>query len=71
MAKRFDISFIGREAGAIGITYRIHETVEAEDAGAAILKLYKKYDHIKPISINGVSSGFSGMDLNGNMIEGR
>lgn len=45
------IHFIGRKKGAIGITYPITETVEAEDEEKARLKLYEKYDHIRVVSI--------------------
>ena len=44
--KTFKITFIGREAGAIGICYRIEKTVQAADAKAARLKLYETHEHI-------------------------
>jgi hypothetical protein len=42
----YEIKFHGRTKNAIGITYWITDTVEAEDEKAAILKLYDKYEHI-------------------------
>lgn len=48
---QFKITFIGRLAGAIGITYRIVETVEAENDKKAVLKLYEKFEHIHVLSI--------------------
>ena len=45
----FKITFIGREAGAIGICYRIEKTVQAADAKAARLKLYETHEHITVI----------------------
>jgi len=42
----YKITFNGREKNAIGITYEITATVEAEDEQAALLKLYDKYEHI-------------------------
>lgn len=44
--KNYQISFIGRTKGALGITYRIVDTVQAEDEKKAILALYDKYEHI-------------------------
>ena len=44
--KTFKTTFIGREAGAIGICYRIEKTVQAADAKAARLKLYETHEHI-------------------------
>jgi len=49
--KIFKLSFIGRLKGAIGITYKIHETVKAENLEAAKLKLYDKYEHITQIKV--------------------
>lgn len=40
------VSFIGRLKGAIGIFYKITDTVQATDEKAAILALYDKYEHI-------------------------
>jgi hypothetical protein len=42
----YKISFTGRLKGAIGIFYKISDTVQAEDEKAAILKLYDKYDSV-------------------------
>ena len=51
--KKFKLSFTGREISAIGKTYRIHATIEAETQQAAILKLYEKYDHVTNLTVNG------------------
>ena len=53
--RKYQIQFIGREVGAIGIRYQIFETVEAVDQDAAILKLYEKYEHIKPLKIDAIN----------------
>ncbi len=42
----WQVSFNGRTAGAIGITYPITDTVEADTEEEARLKLYDKYEHI-------------------------
>ena len=47
----YKITFIGRESEAIGITYKITETVEAVTEEAAVLKLYDKYEHISVLNI--------------------
>lgn len=44
--KNYKVEFNGREAGAIGITYKIVVVVQAEDEKQALLKLYEKYEHI-------------------------
>ena len=44
--KTYSINFIGRLVNAIGTTYPCHLEVEAEDKGAAVLKLYDTHDHI-------------------------
>lgn len=44
--KTFHITFYGRTIGAIGIVCLYHETVEAENAEAARLKLYDHYEDI-------------------------
>jgi hypothetical protein len=44
--KRFLCRFYGRRRGALGISYTIEVTVEAECAKAAALKLYDNYEHI-------------------------
>lgn len=49
--KKFQIKFIGRTKGAIGIVYPIVVTVEAEDKQQALLKLYDSYEHIQGPSL--------------------
>lgn len=44
---KFAVTFIGKEATAIGVTYPMYGIVYAADEEAAKLKLYDKYDHIK------------------------
>jgi hypothetical protein len=42
----FTFSFIGRTRGAIGITYKMKATVQAEQEADAILRLYDDYESI-------------------------
>ena len=44
--RKYQVTFEGRLINAIGCTYTIMASVEAEDRQAARLKLYDKYDHI-------------------------
>lgn len=44
--KTYNCVFSGRLKGATGITYKIKETVKAENRDAARLALYEKYEHI-------------------------
>lgn len=55
--KKFKLSFTGREVSAIGKTYKITATIEAENEKAAILKLYEKYEHIQSLTVNGHKPG--------------
>lgn len=48
---KYDISFNGREVGAIGIMYRCYVRVEADDAKAALLKVYDTHEHLSDVSI--------------------
>jgi len=48
----YQIRFIGRKLGAIGIVYEISEHVEAESQDQAIMKLYDKYEHIRILTID-------------------
>jgi hypothetical protein len=43
---RYRIEFVGRQVGAIGVTYRQVVEVEAENEEAAGLKLYDTHEHI-------------------------
>ncbi len=52
--KRYVATFNGRTVGAIGIRYRCHIEVEAEDAKAAGLKLYETHEHISDVRITEV-----------------
>jgi len=49
----YNIEFVGRKTGAIGITYKINDRIEAENETDFIEKLYKKYDTINMLKING------------------
>ena len=44
--KKFAFSFVGRQTGAIGITYQIKDTYRAHSLGAAMYMLYTDYDLI-------------------------
>ena len=54
----YNISFIGRKAGAIGSTYKINDKIEAKNEAEFIEKLYKKYDHVSKLKINGKFKNF-------------
>lgn len=43
---RYSITFSGRLAGALGVTYKITHEVEATNEREAVLKLYDKFEHI-------------------------
>jgi hypothetical protein len=55
----YKATFMGRQKGAIGIFYKITDTVEADNREDANLKLYDNYEHIsllqlvevKPVSL--------------------
>ena len=49
----YNIEFVGRKAGALGITYKINDKIEAKNEADFIEKLYKKYDNISVLKING------------------
>ena len=49
----YNISFIGRKAGAIGKIYKINDRIEADYEADFIEKLYKNYEHISKLKING------------------
>lgn len=51
----YKITFIGCMLGAIGKTYRITNTVQAENTKEASLKLYDKYDHISIIEMEEIT----------------
>lgn len=53
----YKIVFIGRESGAIGITYKITKTVEATTKELAVLKLYDKHEHISVLNIEKLEAG--------------
>ena len=42
--KTFNITFIGRTLGAIGIFYRMQKQCQGIDKHVAIMTLYKEYD---------------------------
>ena len=49
----YNIEFIGRKAGALGSTYKINDKIEAKNEAEFIEKLYKKYDAVNNLKING------------------
>ena len=49
----YNIEFIGRKAGAIGIIYKINDKIDAKNEAEFIEKLYKKYDNVNSLKING------------------
>lgn len=48
-------TFKGRKVGAIGITYYITASCEGDTKEAAILDLYKRYDHISQLTLTEVN----------------
>ncbi len=51
--KKYKFSFNGRQTGAIGITYQITDTYEAESINEAVSKLYADYEHFRELKLNG------------------
>lgn len=49
----FKFSFYGRQAGAIGITYKITDSYKAADIHEALSYLYEDYDLIMGLSCMG------------------
>ena len=49
----YKIEFVGRKSGAVGITYKINDKIEANSEAEFIEKLYKKYDTVSMLKING------------------
>lgn len=49
----YNIEFIGRKSGAIGITYKIKDTIKANSEAEFIEKLYKKYENVSMLKVNG------------------
>lgn len=45
--KNYNVTFVGRLKGAIGIMYPIHAEVSAENEHAANVKLYDTYEEEK------------------------
>lgn len=53
--KKYTFSFIGRQTGAIGIFYKITEVYNCENISEAKSCLYRDYEHISQLKINGSS----------------
>ena len=49
----YNIEFVGRKTGAIGIIYKINDKIEASTEAEFVEKLYKKYEHVSKLKING------------------
>ena len=49
----YNIEFIWRKAGALGIIYKIKDTIKANNEAEFIEKLYKKYDSVHMLKVNG------------------
>jgi hypothetical protein len=47
----YTFTFIGRKVGAIGITYRITVTTEADSVESAKAWLWEHYEHITQLEI--------------------
>jgi beta-galactosidase beta subunit len=50
--KKFRFTFTGRQAGAIGIFYKITDTYKAKDIHEALSYLYEDYEHIQNLKCN-------------------
>ena len=50
--KRFTITFQGRKKGSIGIFEVYTMTIDADDIGAAVSKLYETHEHIRIVTHN-------------------
>lgn len=53
--KTYKATFTGRKINAIGIFYKITDTVEAENEEQARLKLFEKYEHIQSLKLNQIN----------------
>lgn len=53
---KYNATFIGREVGAIGISYNITATVEGANEEAARLALYDRYEHILGLQLKAVET---------------
>ena len=49
----YNIEFIGRKVGAIGVIYKINDRINDRIEADFIEKLYKKYDHVGMLKIDG------------------
>lgn len=62
----YKFSFTGRQAGAIGIFYKITDTYKAKDIHHALSLLYEDYEHISGLTIyesnRGNRTGFDSND---------
>lgn len=45
--KKYKFNFMGRKAGAIGISYKISTSYNAESLRDAVKKLYTDYQHVR------------------------
>ena len=45
--ERYVIRFVGRHKGAIGTSYRLIATVEADDREHAVLALHDRFEHVQ------------------------
>ena len=50
--KKFTFTFTGRQAGAIGIFYKIKDTYKAQNINEALKLLYANYEHITDLKCN-------------------
>jgi len=61
--KTYEIRFTGRKVGAIGIFYPITAQVFADDAQAALMALYGRFEHITGAELKEIQSPFDGNGL--------
>ena len=48
---KYTFTFIGRKSGAIGIRYKIKETIVAASQKKAAMMLYDRYEHIDILAV--------------------
>lgn len=59
---KYRATFHGRTKGAIGVTYRIHETVDGETREAAERALYERFEHLSDVRLTPLPDESSGPD---------
>lgn len=61
--KKYTFSFVGRQTGAIGITYKITDTYMAESVKDAVNMLFIDYEFLQGLKLNGKDYEIKSKDL--------